>query len=77
MKNRGRSKPKYKFDDLPKIVFWILTTFILYLGYVAEIRRAVGEFYGTYAVGLTDGIIVVASPMALFINYLQYTRGKG
>ena len=76
MKKRGRSKiPQIKFLELAKVTIWLLLLLFAYLGYFADIRVMIQEQCGFYVAGLTDGIIITASVVAL-LAYCLYWVGK-
>jgi hypothetical protein len=43
---------------LAKFIMSVITIFLAYLGYIAEIRYQVFRIYGYYTTGLVDGVLL-------------------
>ena len=65
--NQNRSEANSFMLYFAKSVFWILLTFLTYLGYLIELRKSLINNYGLYSVGFVDGTIAVTSLVAFSV----------
>jgi hypothetical protein len=59
------------YGRLSRSTVWISFTFLSLMSYVAEVRPFISSFFGIYAVGFLDGILVSALTVATIFYFLS------
>lgn len=74
-KRDGKLVSSELYGELSHATSWILVTFLALISYIAEARPFISSSFGTYPVGLLDGILMTIF-VATTIFYLRSKMGK-
>jgi hypothetical protein len=69
-KRAGKMKVAELYDKLSHETFWILIAFLSLISYITEARPFISSSFGTYSIGLLDGILT-AVIVASIVFYLK------
>lgn len=77
MKKSGRSKSKSFIEEMSKELCSLLVIGLAYLSYVVELRVAIQNIYGIYAVGFVDSLVFSTTlfiVIAFILSHLKYSK---